>query len=291
MNLVCYLSNFLALGIETTDAKAGGWVRNKICLSVAGLAIEIHQEPDFINAKKSDLKGQFIESTKLVVKGIKEQDVEHVVDVVQKISVLLSFAICSEVRFYSWNIEGTNKSHVWNVRGAYHYFRPPFCCANSSHIKQLVEYSFDTYSEIYEKRALNVVVDLLNTPEVKNLQIELKLATLFVLLENLKSSYAKSKSYKYKSGYYWTSSNEKYYFKTLLQEMFESVSMEVSLTEIKNLRNEIVHSGLSHLSHDEQFSIYATCRDIVTEYFLRLIKYKGSFDTYESRCMRSKEIA
>ncbi|CED57327.1 putative uncharacterized protein [Aliivibrio wodanis] len=291
MNLICYLSNFLVMGMQNTDTMTGGWVRNKICLSVADLVIDIYQEPELINAKKSDLKGQFVESTKLVVKDIKEQDIEHVVDVVQKISVLLSFAICSEVSFYAWNIEGTNKSHVWSVRGAYHYFRPPFCCDDTSHIKKLLESSFNTYSEIYEQRALNVVVDLFNTPEVNNLQIELKLATLFILLENLKSSYAKSKDYKYKRGFYWSPNNEKYIFKTLLQEMFESVSMDVSLTEIKNLRNEIIHSGLSHLSHEEEILIYARCRDIITEYFLRLIKYKGSFDTYESRCTHSKEIA
>ncbi|PTQ05439.1 hypothetical protein CWO33_23445 [Vibrio splendidus] len=288
MNLICYLSNFLALGIDTTDTDTGGWVRNKICLSVSGLTIELHQEPELINAKKSELKGEFVESTKLVVKDIKEEDIDYVTGVVHKISNLLSFAVCSEVSFYAWNIEGTNRSRVWSVRGAYNYFRPPFCCVDTSGIQRLVECSFETYSELYEERALNVVVDLLNTPEVKNLQLELKLATLFVLLENLKSTYAKSKGYKYKNGFYFSPSNKKYVFITLLQEMFESVNMEVDLKEIKNLRNEIIHSGLSHLSHHEQLSIYGTCRDMVTEYFLRLIGYKDGFDTYVSRCMQSK---
>ncbi|MDW1996245.1 hypothetical protein R7R34_12200 [Vibrio sp. 299] len=291
MNLVCYLSNFLVLGIETTSTETGGWVRNKICLSIAGLNVEIVQEPEFINARKSDLRGQFLESTKLIVKNIDESDIDSVVEVVEKISVLLSFATCSEVSFYAWNIEGTNKSHIWATRGKYYYFRPPFCCVDISHIKHLIESCFDTYSTLYEQRSLNVVVDIFNTPEVNNLQIELKLATLFILLENLKSSYAKCKGYKYKNGSYWSESNEKYYFQTLLYEMFSSVGMEVGLKEIKNLRNEIIHSGLSHLPYDEQRRIYATCRDLVTEYILRLIGYKGIFNPYESRGVQPKIIA
>lgn len=279
------------LGIEATDTESGGWVRNKISLSVAGLSIDIYQDPEFINAKKSELRGQFLKSTKLVVKDISENDIGDVVEIVKRISYLLSFATCSEVIFYAWNIEGTKKSHVWSVRGKYYYFRPPFCCVDTSHIKKLVEHCFDAYSEAYEQRSLNVVVDLLNTPEVNNLQIELKLATLFILLENLKSSYAKSKGYEYKRGFYWSVNNEKYNFQTLLLEMFNSASMEVSLTRIKNLRNEIIHSGLSHLSFDEQFLIYANSRDIITEYILRLIGYKGCFSPYESRGMNVKKIA
>ncbi|BCV50601.1 hypothetical protein [Shewanella algae] len=291
MELVCYLSNLLVMGIETTDTETGGWVRNKISLTVAGLRIDIYQEPEFINAKKSELRGQFIESTKLIVKDIDENDIDYAVAVVKKISNLLSFATCSEVSFYGWNIKGTHRSHMWSVRARYCYFRPPFCCVDTSLIKMLIETCFDSYSEIHEQRDLNVVVDLLNTPEVNNLQVELKLATLFILLENLKSSYAKSSGYKYKDGFYWSVDNKKYFFQSLLLEMFKAVGMDVNLKKIKNLRNEIIHSGLSQLPYDEQLAIYANCRDIVTEYILRLVGYKGEFSPYESRGLHLKKIA
>lgn len=291
MDLVCYLSNFLVSGIEVTDTKNGGFVRNKISLNVAGLNIEIYQDPEFINAKKSELQGQFLESTQLIVKGIDEGDIERVVDIVQKISNLLSFAVCSEVRFYSWHLKDAYRSRVWNVRARYCYFRPPFCCAETSHIKKLIETCFDSYSDLHEKRSMSVVIDLLNIPEVDNLPIELKLATLFILLENLKSTYAKSKNYKYKKGAYWTGDNSKYSFQTLLTEMFNEVGINIDLKQIKNLRNEIVHSGLSQLLYDDQFSAYAICRDIVTEYILRLIGYSGEFSPYESRGLKPKQIA
>lgn len=220
MNLVCYLSNFLVLGIETTDTKTGGWIRNKICLSLVGLSIEIIQEPEYINAKKSDFRGQFVESTKLIVKNIDEKDIDSIVEIVHKISVLLSFATSSEVRFYGWNIEGTNRSHFWTTRGKYYCFRAPFCCVDTSHIKHLLESCFDTYLIVYEQRALNVVVDMFNTPEVNNLQLELKLATLFILLENLKSSYAKYKGYKYKNGFYWSENNKNIFSKIYFMKCF-----------------------------------------------------------------------
>ncbi|RBP84250.1 hypothetical protein EBI01_05590 [Marinomonas rhizomae] len=290
MNLVCYLSNFVVSGIEITETKTGGYVRNKISFSVAGLSIEIYQAPEFINAKKSDLKGQFVKSTKLVVKNIEEDDRERALGVVDRISVLLSFAICSEVSFYAWNIEGNNRARTLNVRGKYHYFRPPLSCVDTSDIKHLIESCFDIYFNVYRERDLNVVVDLLNTPEINNFQLELKLATLFILLENLKSSYAKVKGLKYNQGNYFSSDEKKYTFQSLLKEMFNSVDMDVNLKDIKNLRNEIIHSGLSHLSYANQYSIYATCRDVITEYILRLIGYKGCFSLYESRGVQWKEI-
>ncbi|WP_181872837.1 hypothetical protein [Billgrantia montanilacus] len=291
MELVCYLSNFLVIGTEATDTKGGGWIRNKIPLSVAGLSIEIYQEPEFINAKKSELSGQFVESSRLIVKNVSGSDVEYVVEVVRKISYLLSFAICSEVIFYGWSLEGAHRSKFWSARGKYCYFRPPFCCVDTSRIKDLVEDCFDSYSKVFDKRDLNVVIDLFNTPEVSNLQIELKLATLFILLENLKSSYARSRGYVYKGGYYWSKDGKRYSFQSLLVEMFYSVGMSVSLKKIKNLRNEIIHSGLSQLSFEDQFSIYGSCRDMVTEYILRLVEFKGDFSLYEGRGLHSKKIS
>lgn len=291
MDLVCYLSNFVVLGIEVTDTESGGWVRNKISLNIKGLCVEIYQDPEIIKAKKSELKGQFIESTKLIVKDINENDIENVVEIVKKISNILSFAVCSEVRFYGWHIKETYRSHMWNVRARYCWSRPPFCCVEATHIKILIETCFESYSEIHEKRSMPVVIDLLNIPEVDNLPIELKLATLFILLENLKSTYAKSKNYKYKDGNYWTVDNKKYSFQILLTEMFNEVGIDFNLKEIKSLRNEIIHSGLSQLSYEQLLSSYAICRDIVTEYILRLIGYKGKFSPYEGRGLQLKIIA
>ncbi len=290
MELVCYLSNFLAVGIETTEKEKGGWIRNKIPLSVAGLNIEIIQDPKFININQTELRGQFVESTKLIVKNVDESNLEPVLTIVKNISNLLSFATSSEVCFYGWSIDGTQQSHQWSVRARYCSFRAPFCCVDTSNIKMLIETCYESYSQIHQPRALNVVVNMLNTPEVNNLQLELKLATMFILLENLKSTYADSKGYKFK-GCYKTVDNKNYTFESLLLEMFCVVKMDVSLTKIKSLRNEIIHSGLSKVSIDEKVAIYADCRDIVTEYFLRLIGFKGDFSPYESLGLHSKTIA
>lgn len=289
MELVCYLSNFLALGIEITENENGGWIRNKIPLTVAGLNIVIIQNPKFININRTELRGQFVKSTKLIVKNVDETNLEPVLTIVENISNLLSFATSSEVFFYSWSIDETRKSFQRSGIARYCSFGAPFCCDDTSSIKMLIESCYDSYSQIHQPRALNVVINMLNAPEANYLQLELKLATMFILLENLKSTYAQTKGYRFK-GSYKTVDNNSYSFESLLLEMFSVVKMDVNLKKIKSLRNEIIHSGLSKISNTEMSDIYADCRDIVTEYFLRLIGFKGDFSPCASRGLHSKTI-
>lgn len=142
-----------------------------------------------------------------------------------------------------------------------------------------------------EPRALNVVVDYFVSTDSLFLPVELMLATSFILLENLKSTYAKHRGYPYRNGSYRKPDGSSWSFQALLNEMFDSVGMRADLVDIKTLRNEIIHSGLSQLSFDEQYTIYEKCKELVTEYFLRLIGFSGKFFLYSSSGTRFKHIA
>ena len=76
---------------------------------------------------------------------------------------------------------------------------------------------------------------------------------------------------------------EKYQFEALLLEMLRSVNMHREVTPIINLRNEIIHSGLSQTSHTQQWRMYEHVQDLVREYLIRLLCYHGEFLTYAER--------
>ena len=57
-----------------------------------------------------------------------------------------------------------------------------------------------------------------------------------------------------------------------------------------SLGNEIIHSGVSELSFEEQEEIYGECQDIAREYLLRSWGYSGDFQLYGGRGMSTKRI-
>jgi len=116
--------------------------------------------------------------------------------------------------------------------------------------------------------------------------IELKLVVLFVLLENLKHTFAVQQGYPFIKGSFRnqgaTSSKPggQKSFKCLMNEMFAAVSMSPDVSRIIKLRNELIHSGILVLSFQEKKDIYEFCQDLIREYLLRLLDYKGEYLSY-----------
>ncbi len=119
--------------------------------------------------------------------------------------------------------------------------------------------------------------------DLVNLAAESKLAIIFILLENLKYTYAKDKGYHYNDGrfYILTPKKELLGFKKLLEEMFKEYGINDDLTNVVNLRNDIIHQGLSGIPFEEQWNILLYCRELVIEYFIRLVGCTGMFDSFE----------
>jgi len=149
---------------------------------------------------------------------------------------------------------------------------------------------WQSYFAFEQPRKLRVAIDYFVSSQVLKLPLELKLLTMFVLLENLKATFASFCGYQYSSGYYQKPSGGRWSFKGLLIEMFNDVSMNPSIDSIKALRDEIIHSGISQLPYDMQMSIFENCQDVVREYFLRLMGFSGSFFLYSGRGMKSMTI-
>ena len=121
---------------------------------------------------------------------------------------------------------------------------------------------------------------------------EVRLAIIFMLLENLKSTYAHENGIPFINGHFrkpdklgkLNSRSPIHHFNELLAEMLRSVGMEYDLSKIIALRNDIFHSAISEQPFERQRETYEDCQDLAREYLLRLLGYHGSFFLYKSRC-------
>lgn len=289
LKIVCYLANLNIVGSKFSKDADGKSVRNIIPLSVNGFDLELIQDKSLINCSPSKLIGKFVDSTLIVVQDVPENSLKKLIETIHKISVLLSLATDSQVRFYKYTDASGISLQQWTVNGVYSYFRPPLCTINSQCIVQLIEESYSTFERIEISHKLRSAVDLFVTSEALTLPVELKLATIFILLENLKSSYAENNGYTFKGRCYIKNGN-KYTFKLLLVEMFRSVGITPELSKVVKLRNEIIHSGLSKLDIEEQCNIFSFCKELAGEYLLRLLNYDGVFYLHTTSGSETKSL-
>jgi hypothetical protein len=110
-----------------------------------------------------------------------------------------------------------------------------------------------------------------------NIAFEVKLLIMFILLENLKYTFASQVGYLFFKGFYRDVTGGKIRFEQLLKKMFTAAGMNPTLDPIINLRNEIIHSGMSLLPFQQKYNIYVSCHNIFREYFLRLVGYNGEY--------------
>lgn len=281
------------IGGETGTIQSDGrWIRDKIELLFGEYDIMITQRPWVIKAKARDYRGKAVHTTTVVVRNVQVEERETVLELLQGLSFLLSFATCSNVALYGWEHQNSQPAgQRWSVVARMGYFRPPFDIHDGTAIRTYLERVWQGYFKLEETRELRVAIDLFVLAETRSLPLELKLATMFILLENLKSTFANEQSYAFKDGCYRKASGKPWSFKALLFDMFKVVGMSSpNLSAIVNLRNEIIHSGISQTSHDHQEEIYDSCQDLVREYFLRLLDYTGDFRLYSGRGMTPKRI-
>lgn len=184
-------------------------------------------------------------------------------------------------------LDGSNCGARNAALGTAEYFRPSIEIKDGETIKFFIEQTYPSYVNLEKTRKLNVAFDYLIQAERYNQPTELRLIIAFTILENLKETFAQSKSIPYiKHHFRKRPKPEKgrdiYSFNELLHMMFQDIGMENNLKEIIELRNEIIHSGVSGKPAETQFVMYEKIHDIIREYILRLLNYHGNYLIYSS---------
>ena len=260
MDVTCYLANLAIYGIDCAYYKTS--------LDLSGYEMELTIPRNKIKEGVAELN----------IKNVPEEDIERLKSIIYCLADLFSFSTTAQVRFCWIKYGNTGMSMGKSgVPARSKIFDTPSC------IKYFVEKCWNTYIELREKRELKVVIEMLVSIDLVNLPIESKLSIVFILLENLKHTYAKDKGYPFIGTCFYRDSSKKESlgFKKLLEEMFKECGINDDLTNVVNLRNDIIHQGLSEIPFEEQKNILLFCRELIIEYFIRLVGCAGMFSSFE----------
>ena len=286
------VSNYLGGGMSYSQ-RPGGRILNKIeWTNLSGYRVELIQN-DEVFKNRNSLRNRGTHTTSVLVHDVDPGDVTYVRKIVSDLTGLLCFASTSPVSMFGERYpHDTGNATQWSVLGAALLYRPALDINNGAAVHAFVENTWSQYRKLQNRRKLRLIFDYLAMSESPALPLEIKLATVFIAMESLKDSYARSERIPYAGGYYRKISTPpkpnilkepRYSFKELLEEMFARVSMRKRpLKRIISLRNRIIHSGLMRGTLKSKLRIYGNCHEIIREYVFRLLGFHGQFMLYHN---------
>lgn len=290
-----FVANCLIGGEEVTRNEKG-WTCDTVRLNCGGFQLELRQKREIAVGQLGRFKDQFVHTTDVVVRNVRQRQVSKLKKVLDQVCWLLSFAGLSRVMYFGHEYpDGSGNRHLISVVGVTSFFRPTLEIGDGAAVRNFIEQVYNTYATLEAKRKLNVVIDYLVQAERSGQPTELKLILAFIVLESLKDTYARERGIPYIKGFFRkrprpSSGRDTYSFEELLQEMLRAVGMRRGVKRIVKLRNEIIHSGISRLSHSSRWSLYERAHDIIREYLLRLLGYHGPYLTYVSAGRQSRQL-
>jgi len=283
------LVNALFCGEEWSPQADGSSVRNLIRLRLGDRDVELIQATKLVSARWGDYKGQQIDTTELVIRDLPAGEVQAARELSQGVASLLSVVTCSEVRVRAYeHADAVPSASWWAVVGSAWHFSPTIETVDGSAVREFLESTWRAYLELREPRKLDVAFEYFVLSQKPGYPIELKLVTAFVLLENLRHTFAKQEGYPWikrrfrEKGVTEANAGAEVGFKEMLMRMFQAVGMKPDLELIVSLRNELIHEGVSPLSTEEHFEAHRACQDLIREYLLRLLGYRGPYFPFSS---------
>gem|GEM_PF-586653 len=276
------------IGGDKITKTGNSWIRDLVVFDCGGYRYRFRQRPEIIHNKFNQCRGTFFETTEVTVADVAEDKMQEVKIAIERICWLLSFVgSCRVIPFEYEYPNGSGRIHSSAVSGVAQYFRPVFVMHDGALIKSFVEQTYNNYVLHEQPRKLNVLIDYLAQAEAPGQLMEVKLILVFVALENLKHTFAHSKGIRFKDGNFrkptWKPSDKNrntYFFKDLVKMMLDDVNMTYDLTSAKRLRNQLIHTGLSEQSYNFNRELYEDVHDLIREYLLRFLGYRGHYSPY-----------
>ncbi|EEE35154.1 conserved hypothetical protein [Rhodobacteraceae bacterium KLH11] len=287
------VANFLGHGNVRTDNPDESWSLNVLELKLGRYKVRLTQDREVV-ANKVKPKG-LIYTTDLEILGVKKYTEGETAT--NDICRLLSLASFSQVTPLECSFDGYGR-HLLNLTDQAMYFRPLINIKSGDETQAFLEKTWASFRKKKRSRKLSEVIEMLTIAELPIQPLEIKLAQIFIIMENLKGTYAKANGIPFSKGFFRKvtdpamplNKQPRLNFETLLNSMFEEVGMRPSLKRIIRLRNEIIHFGLSRKPYTSLRKDYDFCHDIVREYLLRLLNYDGKYRLYSHASRTVKEL-
>ena len=216
----------------------------------------------------------------ILVENVGPQRLTATMEAIERICWLLAFATQSQVACYGHNYpDGTPHKLLNSIhrpgQEADHVINP----ADGAAIRKFVDQTYPQFKALESARSLKVVIDYMLQAARPGLPMECKLVFLSVLLENLKHTYGTHLQYAIKGGKFVDPvTKARLGFQDMMNLMFSAVGMTPGLQPLVDLRNEVLHTGVASLTHAQQKLQYDAATDLIREYLLRLLGFKGNFD-------------
>lgn len=294
-----FVANCLMGGDEITRNSNYG-IRDRVVFNCGGRSFLFRQKPEIINNRLSQFKNRFAETTEVVVTDVAVCDLQDALAVIDRICWLLSFvSTCRVIRFGYEYPNGSGLVSQQSVSGIGRLFRPVLDISDGKRVKSLIEQTYNKYTLLEQVRKLPVVIDYLAQAEVPSQPIEVKAVLAFVALESLKHTFAVEQGIRYEKGAFrkptWVlggknKKSDTYTFKQLVGMMLDRVNMRHNLDASYLLRNELIHSGFSSEPFNRRRELYEDVHDLIREYMLRLLGYRGRFALYSNTAGDIAEI-
>jgi hypothetical protein len=291
---VGYLSNLSMRGDQWENGDRPPW-KNCLPLRLGRKKCELIQHSDYLRTPKNVEKGSFVHTTDLVIRDVEPSGVPAANRIADDLAALLSFASASSVWHFGESYpRGTANQRVsLQRRGGWQYFRPPIDTLDPPTLRAYLGRAWGPYRKLKRQFKLPEVIDYLVQAEDPRQVVEIQLAIAFLVLEGLKHSHAKRAGIPYIKGRFRHPPTPKnkdgapYGFADLLKEMFKSKGMKPRLlTRTIRARNELFHSSILHCQPAQRFRHYEQTHDVIREYLLRLLDYRGAYTTYTLKSAR-----
>jgi len=281
------VANYFGHGNSPTINANGSLSKNIILLKLGRYRVRIKQKTEVISNKLRP--NGFIHTSEIEIEQIKNFATGE--RIVNDLCQLLSLVSMSQVRPINYEFNNIKKSI--NVSGQSMSYRPLITIMDGEVVKSFIEQVWPQYRKLKRSRKLFEVIEMMTVAELTIQPLEVQLAQAFIILENLKGTYARSKNIPFIKGYFREISSppkadpakeKKLGFERLLKDMLDEVGMSPSLRKVIQLRNEIIHFGLSRKPYESLLKHYDTCQDLIREYLLRILGYQGEYWIYSKAC-------
>jgi hypothetical protein len=287
--LRAYLKNCSIVGEERTK-HANRWSLDTIRLNYDGFQFRIVQHSDHLGYH-SKYNNANVHTTDVFVTNVTVNTLPRVQLLLHELASLLSFATYSDVAYCGYKFKhGKLLGGSWSTTGRLRHFRPPFETADGSAIRQFIEQTWPSFTALKKQRKLDVVIHYILLADRPEQPVEVQLLLVFVALESLKTTYARSKRIPFIRGRFRRlgspskpnpGSEHAYSFKELLKLMLCDVKMgKTGLKQPIKLRDAIIHSGMASARASTLHKVHDSVQDILREYVLRLLNYRGRFWRY-----------
>jgi len=277
-NLEVFLINLFMLG-ESFSKHNNQRIQDTTIIECEGFKLEFTQLN--IHLKQSNLINQSFITTKITIENIESDQVEQLLNIIDDLCLLLSFAQQSPIQRCGYKL---GSEEHWTSCSA-HILNPfaPIIENAGKKIRNFIEQAYPAFKKFKKPRQLTVVFGYLCEANRSTLALEIALISYYVAIENLKNTFSLEQGYKYKDGKYSHNLYGKCSSTEMTKRMFEAAQFNrEEIAPFLKKRNKMIHEGILLPLGDENYMGQAIedrrdVSDLLRKYLLTLLNYKGAY--------------